>query len=241
MANTSKEEKKTEATPPRINRRTFLVGAGTGVAGLVVGGVGGYQIPKPKEPSLPVPTTWIGRNIANCTGCRECQIACSQIKEDKIQPGIARVQIHQYAPGIEFPVICYQCGSEAKCVENCPTQALSVDSSKGLNNIVVDTTKCLRTAKGGDCTSCQAKCPGSVVVFHPTSKAPLFCDLCNGDPACVKNCPKATIDKNGPRMAAASPDTIALGLQELYKVPPPPAKQSKLDVAVSVEDVFKSG
>jgi Fe-S-cluster-containing hydrogenase component 2 len=147
-------------------------------------------------------------------------VACSQIKEQKFQPGIARVTVQQYYPGVDFPVLCYQCGENAKCIEACPVQALSV---KGKNNtIAVDTTKCLRTAKNGDCTLCADKCPGAAVTFHPTSKAPLICDLCDGDPACVKVCPKSTIILKGVKMAAVSPDQIAAGLAEAYKVPPPP-------------------
>ncbi len=226
MADKPKEEKKTEQPQDKaegVSRRDFIVGAGAGVAGLVVGGAVGYKvIPQPAEPSMALPENWVGRNIASCTGCRFCQVACSQAKEKKIQPGIARVTVHQYFPGVEFPVLCYQCGDEAKCVEACPAQALSVDTSKKLNTIKVDTTKCLRTAKNGDCTLCQDKCPGTAVTFHPTSKAPLICDLCDGDPACVKVCPKQTLTVKGVKMAAVKPDQIAAALADMYKVPPPP-------------------
>lgn len=228
MADKPKQEKKVDAkaeeTPQTgVSRRSFLVGAGSGVAGLVVGGLVGYKvIPQPVEPSTALPETWVGRNLESCTGCRLCQVACSQAKEQKIQPGIARVTVSQYYPGVEFPVLCYQCGDEAKCIDACPTQALSLDISKKTNVIKIDTTKCLRTAKNGDCTLCADKCPGSAVTYHPTSKAPLICDVCDGDPACVKVCPKGTITLKGIKMAAVKPEQIALGMQELYKVPPPP-------------------
>ncbi len=223
MADKPKVEQKTEEKPQGVDRRTFLVGAGVGVAGLVVGGAVGYKvIPQPTVPSMALPETWVGRNLTSCTGCRLCQVACSQIKEQKIQPGISRVMVYQYYPGVEFPVLCYQCGDEAKCIEACPVQAMTVDTSKKLNTIVVDKTKCLRTAKNGDCTLCQDKCPGSAVTYHPTTREPLICDLCGGDPACVKVCPKTTIDLKGVKMAAVAPAQIALGLGEAYKVPPPP-------------------
>ncbi len=240
MADKPKEEKKTEQPDEKgqgVSRRDFLVGAGAGVAGLVVGGAVGYKvIPQPQVPSTALPETWIGRNVADCTGCRYCQIACSQTKEKKLQPGIARVTVQQYYPGVDFPVLCYQCGDEAKCVEACPAQALSLDTSKKLNTIKVDTTKCLRTAKNGDCTLCQDKCPGSAVTFHPTSKEPLICDLCGGDPACVKVCPKGTLTLNGVKMAAVKPDDIAAGLAEAYKVPPPPPKAAVPQNPVAMSD-----
>jgi len=225
MADKPKEEKKTEEKPQAVSRRELLVGAGVGVAGLVVGGAVGYGvIPHPQEPSTPLPELWIGRNIASqsCMGCRLCQTACSQIKEQKIQPAVARVQVPQYYPGVEFPVLCYQCGDEAKCIDACPVQALSLDTSKKLNTIKIDTTKCLRTTKNGDCTLCQDKCPGTAVTFHPTTKAPLICDLCGGDPACVKACYSQTLTLKGVKMAAVLPADIAASLADQYKLPPPP-------------------
>ena len=233
MADKSKvEEKKTEEKPQGVSRRDLLKGAGVGVAGLIVGGAVGYKvIPQPEAPSTPLPELWIGRNIAaqSCMGCRLCQTACSQIKEQVIRPAIARVQVPQYFPGVEFPVLCYQCGDEAKCIEACPVAALSLDTSKKLNTIAIDTTKCLRTAKGGDCTLCQDKCPGTAVTYHPTTKAPLICDLCGGDPACVKACPQQTLTTKGVRMAAVKAVDIAASLADQYKVAPQKAAQAPVD------------
>ncbi len=239
MAENPKDKKPTEENPQGgVDRRTFLVGTGTGVAGLIVGGAVGYKvIPQPQEPSIALPEKWIGRNVADCMGCRFCEYACSLKKESKIQPGISRIQIHQFYPGVDVPVACYQCGENAKCIEACPTQALSVDASKKLNTIKVDTTKCLRTAKNGDCTLCQDKCPGTAVTFHPTSREPLICDLCDGDPACTKVCPKATINNNGVKMAAIKPAEIGAALAKAYEVKPPP-KQSSIpgDLQAGVAD-----
>jgi len=228
MANKPVEEKKAVENPQGVSRRELFVKAGIGVAGAVVGGAVIGVVPRRKRPSPPVPTTWIGRNIASCTGCRLCEVACSLTKEQKIQPGISRISVRQYYPGVEFPVACYQCGDEAKCVEACPVSALAVDTSKKLNTISIDTTRCTRTAQNSVCTLCLDQCPGLVVNFHPTTKAPLICDLCGGDPECVKVCPSTTIMNKGVRMAAIQPAQIAAGLAEMYKVPeankvlPPP-------------------
>ena len=233
-----KDQKKDEA-PQGISRRDLLVKSGIGVAGLVVGGAVGYGvIPKPKEPSTALPELWIGRNIASqsCMGCRLCQVACSQVKEQKIQPSIARVTVPQYYPGLEFPVLCYQSGDEAKCIDACPVQALSLDTSKKLNTIKIDTTKCLRTTKNGDCTLCADKCPGGAVTFHPTTKAPLICDLCDGDPACVKACYQGTLTLKGVKMAAVLPADIAVALADQYKVPPPPKTSMSDGKAVAMRD-----
>jgi len=216
MAIKPKEEKKVEEKSQGLSRRQLLFGGGGTVAGLVVGyGV----LPPRKSPLLAEPATWIGRNVESCTGCRFCQIACSQIKEQKIQPGIARMTVHQYYPGVEFPVACYQCGDGAKCIEACPVSALSVDGSKGLNTVKIDLSLCTRTARNSDCTLCLDKCPGQAVTFHPTTRAPLICDLCGGDPECVKVCPSQTLTLKGVKIATVSPDEIAAGLAIAYQVP----------------------
>lgn len=217
MANKPQPQQAQKTDQPDLSRRKLLFGAGVGVAGVVAGGAVGYALPKEKGPSPPTPETWIGRNIADCTGCRLCEIACSEIKEQKIQPSIARIQVHQYYPGIEFPVACYQCGDEAKCVEACPVDAMVVDTSKKVNAVKIDTSLCLRTAKNGDCTLCLDKCPGLAVTFHPTTREPLICDLCDGDPACVKVCPSGTIMFKGVKMAAIQPEQIAAGLSVPYR------------------------
>jgi anaerobic carbon-monoxide dehydrogenase iron sulfur subunit len=207
----AQDEKKTQG----VSRRELLTKVGAGTACVMAGGVVGYAA-KPGKEVLPVQDTWMGRNIADCTGCRICQVSCSLKKENRIQPGIARITVQQYAPGVEFPVACYQCGEGAKCVENCPTSALSIDGSNKLNTIVVDKTKCTRTAKGSDCTVCRDQCPGTAVTFHPKTKEPLICDLCGGDPECVKTCPEDCLSLRGVKMAAVAPSQIAAGLQLAY-------------------------
>jgi Fe-S-cluster-containing hydrogenase component 2 len=218
MANKPQDEQKSEQKSEQdLSRRKLLFGAGAGAVGILAGGTVGFALPRRKAPSPPTAEIWLGRNIADCTGCRLCEVACSEIKEQKIQPGIARIAVHQFYPGIEFPVACHQCGDDSKCVEACPTRALTVDPSKKVNAIKVDESLCLRTAKNGDCTLCLDKCPGLVVNFHPTTRAPLFCDLCDGDPACVKVCPSGTITLNGVKMAAIQPKQIAAGLSVAYR------------------------
>ena len=231
------DERKPEEKPQDASRRELFVKAGVGVAGAVVGGAVIGVMPRRAPASPPVPDTWIGRRIEACTGCRLCEVACSLIKEQKIQPGIARISVRQYYPGVEFPVACYQCGAEAKCVEACPVQALAVDTSKNLQTISIDVTKCTRTAQNSECTLCLDKCPGLVVNFHPTTRAPLICDLCGGDPECIKVCPSQTLTLKGIKMAAIQPAQIAEGLYAAYKVPeankvlpappgPPPGAQA---------------
>jgi Fe-S-cluster-containing hydrogenase component 2 len=240
---TTPEENKPEEgqSGQNVSRRGFLLGAGVGVAGLALGGVTGSQL-FPKQTAdvgTPVPAVFVGRDFTACTGCKNCQIACSKVKEGKIWPKAARVTVHEYLPGVEFPVLCYQCADNAKCVEKCPVKALSVDAK---NNAVIkiDTKLCTRTAKNSECTICRDECPGTAVTYHPVTKAPLICDLCGGDPACTKVCPqgpmKGALHNGGFRAAPAKPDEIAAGLQAKYVMQPlPPQPKAGLNQLADAE------
>ncbi len=201
-------------------RRAFVLGAGAAAAGLVVGGVVGGKLAGTGSidmASVPYPSLWIGRNPEACTGCKLCEIACSQIKESKVWPAASRIQVHQYPPCVEFPVACYQCGPDSKCIQSCEVDALSINPE--FSTIEVDVDKCLRTAENMRCIACAEACPGKTVFFHPATDAPLFCDLCGGEPACLEVCPSKAIMVRGASMAASPPDQIARSLGHMYDLP----------------------
>jgi carbon-monoxide dehydrogenase iron sulfur subunit len=124
---------------------------------------------------------WIKREYENCSGCRRCTIACSLHHEGKIWPEASRVRVFMFVPGIEIPHLCFQC-EDYPCVESCPADALSVDSRTGA--VVVNISNC--TA----CGQCIEACPGKVPHLHPEGNHIVICDLCDGDPECVKACQK---------------------------------------------------
>ena len=62
----------------------------------------------------------------------------------------------------------------------CPTDALYKDESTGA--ILVHAQACI------GCAACVDACPFGVASLHPETGLPLICDLCHGDPACVKRC-----------------------------------------------------
>lgn len=122
---------------------------------------------------------WVARDYVRCSGCRRCEIACSLSHEGKIWPETSRVRVFMLIPGVEIPHLCAQC-HDHPCLESCPTNAISV--SEETSAILVDKGKC--TA----CGQCIAACPGRVPHLHPKEKYALICDLCDGDPQCVKVC-----------------------------------------------------
>jgi carbon-monoxide dehydrogenase iron sulfur subunit len=124
---------------------------------------------------------WIARDYAKCSGCRRCEIVCSLSHEGKIWPEASRVRVFMLIPGIEVPHLCAQC-HDYPCVDACPVDALSV--SKETEAVLVDKEKCIA------CGKCIDACPSKVPYIHPVQKYAVICDLCNGEPKCVKACNK---------------------------------------------------
>jgi len=125
---------------------------------------------------------WIVRDYIRCTGCRRCEIACSLYHENKIWPEASRVRVFMPFPGVEVPHLCAQC-DDYPCVESCPVKALSVDGRTGA--VMVDEDKCI------SCGNCIEACPGKVPYLHPETNKAVICDLCGGNPECVKVCTEA--------------------------------------------------
>jgi Fe-S-cluster-containing dehydrogenase component len=71
-------------------------------------------------------------------------------------------------------------------VASCPVDALSV--SKKTAAVLVDAEKCIA------CGKCIVACPGRIPHLHPKDKRVVICDLCNGDPQCVKVCREGSWD-----------------------------------------------
>jgi len=132
-------------------------------------------------------TVWIMRDYMKCTGCRRCEIACSLYHEKKIWPEASRIRIFMLVPGLEVPHLCTQC-HDYPCVEACPTEpkALSVNQKTGA--VMVDRDLCI------SCGKCIRACPGHVPFLHPGDNKATICDLCGGDPQCVKVCQEAGYD-----------------------------------------------
>ncbi|NIQ04944.1 MAG: 4Fe-4S dicluster domain-containing protein, partial [Candidatus Korarchaeota archaeon] len=62
----------------------------------------------------------------------------------------------------------------------CPVEALSINRKTAA--VSVDNEKCIA------CGKCIEACPGRIPHMHPAEDHILICDLCNGDPQCVKVC-----------------------------------------------------
>jgi len=115
-----------------------------------------------------------------CTGCRLCELACSYRHHETMAPSRSRVHVVRldHEP-VDAAIFCVQCGL---CIAACPLNAIRRDLKTGA--VVVDEEKCT------GCGQCVHVCPFGAVSIDPVTGKALICDLCGGDPECVKACPE---------------------------------------------------
>jgi len=120
-----------------------------------------------------------------CTGCNSCVFACSLHHEGVVRPSVARMQVLRHQGIVDVPIICWHC-PDAPCVKSCPTTPIRAIEKDPATNVVkyVDEKICL----GAKCNKCIEACPPKYLMRHPDTGRPIFCDLCDGDPQCVKAC-----------------------------------------------------
>jgi carbon-monoxide dehydrogenase iron sulfur subunit len=115
-----------------------------------------------------------------CTACRVCEMVCSVKHEGVSNPSRSRISIiRRFMDGTHMPVICQQC-TDAPCVAACPMDALSRDEELGLVRLDYDLCVC--------CEECVTACPFGGMRVDPVADKVIKCDLCDGDPQCVRFC-----------------------------------------------------
>ncbi len=119
-------------------------------------------------------------DISKCTGCRACEYACSFAHTGEFNPLDSRIHINEFLDDFVFiPSVCTQC-EDAYCVGVCPTHALTKNRETGV--VEYDPNKCIV------CKQCVIACPWGSIKLDHTGEKIIKCDLCGGDPECVKVC-----------------------------------------------------
>lgn len=120
-----------------------------------------------------------------CTGCRQCEMACSYEKEGAFNPSKSRIRVFTFDAEARFvPYTCTQC-SEAWCMQACPVDAIKLNLSTGAKEVHADL--CV------GCKVCTIACPFGTINYNASTGKVAKCDLCEGDPACAKACPTQAI------------------------------------------------
>ena len=146
-----------------------------------------------------------------CTGCRNCELACSVRHTQSFNPKRSRIQIlKDEVKNLIVPMVCLQC-EKPLCQEACPNGAI-VENEHGI--LYVKQDACI------GCMNCVTACIYGGIAIDPQTKKAVKCELCNGDPACVSACDYgaisvASIKPEGlhQRRTAVSPAFQTLGIQ----------------------------
>jgi Fe-S-cluster-containing hydrogenase component 2 len=137
-------------------------------------------------------------NYEKCTGCRLCELVCA-VKHDGISnPMRSRIKVMKWEmEGLYIPMSCQQC-QDAPCLNVCPVKAISRDEE--MARVMVDYDVCI------GCRSCVSVCPFGAMNFNVIDKKVFKCDLCEGDPQCVRFCDRKAVD-------FVSPDEVSIEIK----------------------------
>lgn len=125
-------------------------------------------------------------NYEKCTGCRLCELVCSVFHEQVSNPSRSRIKVMKWeSEGLYIPMSCQQC-EDAPCMNVCPVKAISRDDELGY--MKVDYDVCI------GCRSCVVVCPFGAMSFDVIDKKVFKCDLCEGEPQCVRFCEEKAVD-----------------------------------------------
>lgn len=120
-----------------------------------------------------------------CVGCRTCESYCALKHGGTCNPARARIHVVKWEHEAVFvPIQCRRCEKPA-CEMVCPKHATHRNFATGA--MEVDRTRCI------GCLSCVFACPFGATFADPTTGEVLKCDLCDGDPTCVKVCPAGAV------------------------------------------------
>jgi carbon-monoxide dehydrogenase iron sulfur subunit len=126
-----------------------------------------------------------------CTGCMRCMTTCStynfgatSLSKSRIfiarHEGHAITRIDEPDELIFLAFACQQC-DKPYCMNSCQVNAITRNPETNAMNINYD--RCI------GCRVCMINCPFGAIKYDSTRKKLFKCELCEGDPQCVKFCP----------------------------------------------------
>lgn len=136
-------------------------------------------------------------DVGRCTGCGYCELMCSFAHHGEFNPLKSRIHSNVFIQkSTAVPVVCYQC-EDPWCAKACPAGAIAIHRNPegGVRVVLVDKEQCV------GCKMCTLACPfGCITVMGGYAEK---CDLCAGDPQCVKVCRAGAIRFGEPRQSVA--------------------------------------
>lgn len=143
-------------------------------------------------------------NLANCTGCKACEIACKD--KNNLPDGVRWRRVYDYGggdwvqDGDQFipsgifnyfvSTACMHCANPI-CMEVCPAGAIS---KRDDGVVLINTDKCI------GCRYCSWACPYGAPQFNEEAQHMTKCTFCEDlqavgeNPACVDACPYRALE-----------------------------------------------
>jgi carbon-monoxide dehydrogenase iron sulfur subunit len=137
--------------------------------------------------------TMIAFDSDGCINCRICEDVCSYHFAGAFKPAVSAIRLERAGKfGKISAHVCTLCEGIAGgsiCVASCPSEALYLaDLGNGWGEVVrFDADLCIA------CDACQDECPEEAVARDEDAETYNICDLCGGDPQCVRWCPEKVL------------------------------------------------
>lgn len=119
-------------------------------------------------------------DYTRCTGCRACVLTCSLVRVEAVRESASAIRIvSSLDQGVNVPLLCIAC-KERPCLNVCLVNAIRLHETLGIP--LIDTEACT------GCQLCIPACPYHGISFDSVANKAVECDLCGGEPLCVKVC-----------------------------------------------------
>jgi len=126
------------------------------------------------------PMRFITMDVSKCVVCRNCEYACAYRQSGDFDRENSNIRVEYYDDAnICFPMTCLHC-DDTWCLEVCPANAIHRNETTGAVEIKSD--RCV------GCKMCVLGCPFGNIFFDHEHQISRKCDMCQGEPNCVKFC-----------------------------------------------------
>jgi len=127
-----------------------------------------------------------------CSGCRICEVVCSLFHEGVVDLKRSRIKVIRHLAEPNEILVCKYCGSvttPSPCMTACAHDAIYRQTD---GRVQVDNEICTGCPEHS-IAPCMAACPFNSIRVDPVKNKAINCDLCGGDPICVKYCPSQVL------------------------------------------------
>ncbi len=119
-------------------------------------------------------------DVTKCVVCRNCEYACAFRQVGDFDRNKSNIRVEYYPEvNICLPMTCLHC-DDTWCLEVCPAAAISRNEATGA--VEINGKRCV------GCKICSLSCPFGNIYFDHDNQISHKCDLCQGEPNCVKFC-----------------------------------------------------